>query len=98
MRRHVVQFSGGVGSFLAAVTVAERHGTAGATLLIADTLAEDEDLWRFSDAAAGFLGVPLTVVRDGRTPWESSVTSASWGTTGSPPAPPSSSRNSAGPG
>lgn len=68
--QHVVQFSGGVGSFLAAVQVAERHGTAGMTLLIADTRVEDDDLWRFSDDASAFLGVPLTIVRDGRTPWQ----------------------------
>ncbi|MCM2424145.1 hypothetical protein [Streptomyces sp. RKAG293] len=70
MTRHVIQFSGGVGSFLAAVRVAEEYGTADMTLLIADTRAEDEDLWRFSDDAAAFLGVPLTIVRDGRNPWE----------------------------
>ncbi|MYT68374.1 MULTISPECIES: hypothetical protein [unclassified Streptomyces] len=68
--RHVVQFSGGVGSFLTALHVARTHGTDRMTLLIADTGIEDEDLWRFSDDTAALLNVPLTIVRDGRTPWE----------------------------
>ena len=38
---HVVMFSGGVGSWMAARRVAERHGTADLTLLFADTLIED---------------------------------------------------------
>src|SRR5882757_2541072 len=67
---HVVQFSGGIGSFCAAVRVAERHGTDRLTLLIADTGIEDPDLWRFADDAARLLGVALTKVSDGRTPWQ----------------------------
>ncbi|GGX56072.1 hypothetical protein [Streptomyces chartreusis] len=68
--RHVVQFSGGIGSFAAAVRVAERYGTDRLTLLIADTGIEDEDLWRFADDTSKLLDVPLTRVREGRTPWE----------------------------
>lgn len=70
MTEHVVQFSGGIGSFCAAVRVAERHGTDHLTLLIADTGIEDADLWRFADDTSRLLGVPLTKVRDGRTPWQ----------------------------
>jgi hypothetical protein len=70
MAEHVVQFSGGIGSFCAAVRVAERHGTDRLTLLIADTGIEDPDLWRFADDTARLLGVPLTKVADGRTPWQ----------------------------
>ena len=36
----------------------------------ADTLVEDEDLYRFLDDAAAQLGVPVTVVADGRTPFQ----------------------------
>lgn len=68
--KHVVQFSGGLGSFGAALAVAEKHGTRDLTLLIADTKAEDEDLWRFADDTSRLLGVPLTKVADGRDPWE----------------------------
>ncbi|MFF9649694.1 hypothetical protein [Streptomyces sp. NPDC014622] len=70
MTLHVVQFSGGIGSFGAAFRVAERYGTDNLVLLIADTGIEDEDLWRFADETSRFLGVPLTKVKDGRTPWE----------------------------
>ncbi|MEU2593969.1 hypothetical protein ABZ649_04790 [Streptomyces albidoflavus] len=70
MNRHVIQFSGGIGSFAAALRVAERHGTANMTLLIADTRAEHPDTWRFADDTSRLLDVPLTVVRDGRDPWQ----------------------------
>ncbi|MFJ4739147.1 hypothetical protein [Streptomyces sp. NPDC088775] len=70
MTKHVVQFSGGLGSFGAALCVAEKHGTSDMTLLIADTGIEDPDLWRFADDVSRLLGVPLTKVADGRTPWE----------------------------
>ncbi|MVO87436.1 hypothetical protein GPA10_22395 [Streptomyces sp. p1417] len=70
MTLHVIQFSGGIGSFCAALRVAELHGTNDMVLLIADTLVEDEDLWRFADDTSRYLGVPLTRVCDGRTPWE----------------------------
>lgn len=50
--RHVVMFSGGVGSWMAAKRVAERYGTDGLVLLFADTLIEDPDLYRFLREAA----------------------------------------------
>ena len=68
--QRVVMFSGGVGSWMCAKRVAERHGTDGMTLLFADTNYEDEDLYRFLDEAAANVGVPLTRVSDGRDPWE----------------------------
>lgn len=70
MTQHVVQFSGGLGSFGSALWVAETYGTSNMTLLIADTKAEDPDLWRFADDTSRLLGVPLTKVADGRNPWE----------------------------
>ncbi|MBQ1118646.1 hypothetical protein [Streptomyces sp. B15] len=70
MTLHVVQFSGGIGSFCAAVRVAEKYGTDQLVLLIADTGIEDPDLWRFADDTSRLLGVPLTKVADGRTPWQ----------------------------
>ncbi|MFD5881032.1 adenine nucleotide alpha hydrolase family protein [Streptomyces yangpuensis] len=68
--QHVVQFSGGVGSALSALHLAERVDPNTMTLLIADTKAEDEDLWRFSRDLAELIGVPLTTVSDGRDPWQ----------------------------
>lgn len=68
--KHVVSFSGGVCSFWAAVRVVERYGKDSVTLLFADTLIEDEDLYRFNADAARHLGVPITRIADGRTPWQ----------------------------
>ncbi|MEU1811055.1 hypothetical protein [Micromonospora aurantiaca (nom. illeg.)] len=65
-----MQFSGGIGSFSAALHVADTYGTDDLVLLIADTRVEDPDLWRFATQAAAHIGVPLTVVADGRTPFE----------------------------
>ncbi|MEU5239702.1 hypothetical protein ACH4UR_25425 [Streptomyces lydicus] len=67
---HVIQFSGGAGSALSAIRVAERVDTQSMTLLIANTQVEDADLWRFSRDVSDFIGVPLTVVADGRDPWQ----------------------------
>lgn len=68
--KHVVNFSGGACSFWAAVRVAEKHGTSNLVLLFADTLMEDEDLYRFISDAEQFIGVKVTRIADGRTPWE----------------------------
>jgi len=68
--RHIVQFSGGVGSWAAAKRVAQQHGTDDLVLLFADTLIEDEDLYRFVDEAAANIGGQFVRIADGRTPWE----------------------------
>ncbi|MEW1734400.1 hypothetical protein AB0346_00420 [Nocardia beijingensis] len=68
--KRVVQMSGGIGSFAAATRVAQRYGTKDMVLLFADTLAEDEDLYRFLSDAEEYLRVPLVRVCDGRTPWQ----------------------------
>ncbi|MFI9841591.1 hypothetical protein ACIHFD_31465 [Nonomuraea sp. NPDC051941] len=62
--------SGGIGSFGAAKHVADQHGTDNMVLLFADTLVEDEDLYRFLGDATAHLGVELVTVRDGRTPFQ----------------------------
>lgn len=68
--QHVVMFSGGLGSWAAATRVIAQHGTVHVTLLFTDTLMEDEDLYRFLDEAAVQLGVPITWIAEGRTPWQ----------------------------
>jgi hypothetical protein len=70
MTTHVVQYSGGIGSWATAMRVAQRHGTDGLVLLAADTKVEDPDLWRFVTDSAAHLGVEPVVVTDGRTPWQ----------------------------
>lgn len=68
--RHVVMWSGGITSWATARHVIAEHGTANVTLLFADTLIEDEGLYAFNEAASKQLGVPITRVADGRTPWQ----------------------------
>ena len=65
--KHVVMFSGGAGSWAAAKRVAK---TGRLTLLFADTLMEDEDLYRFIDEAAADVGGLLVKVAEGRDPWQ----------------------------
>ena len=68
--RHLCLFSGGLVSWATAKRVVEKHGTDGVVLLFADTMMEDEDLYRFIVEAAENVGVPLTRIADGRNPWE----------------------------
>ena len=70
MTKHVVQFSGGVGSWAAARRVIDKHGPEDVVLLFADVKMEDEDLYRFLDEVEADLGVPVTKVAEGRDPWE----------------------------
>lgn len=67
---HVVMFSGGVGSWAAGKRVAEAHGTDDLLLCFADTLIEDEDLYRFLAEAAQNVGGQFVRLADGRTPWQ----------------------------
>lgn len=64
--RHVVMYSGGVSSWYVANLLA-RAGIM-PTLLFADTLAEDEDLYRFNRDVENDLNIKIVRVADGRTP------------------------------
>ena len=66
----VVFYSGGLSSFLSADIVLQDYGRDDVTLLFTDTLIEDEDLYRFLDETESALGVKITRIADGRTPWE----------------------------
>lgn len=68
--KRIIMFSGGIGSWACARRVADQFGTDGMVLLFADTLIEDEDLYRFLEEAAKDIGVPVTRLCDGRTPWQ----------------------------
>lgn len=68
--RFAIQYSGGAGSYEAARRIIEREGRDGVVLLFADTLIEDPDLYRFLDETSALLGVPVTRIADGRTPWQ----------------------------
>jgi hypothetical protein len=68
--RHIVSFSGGLGSFMAAERVIQAHGPDDVTLLFTDTLTEDEDLYRFLNDSQTYFGIPVTIIKDGRDIWE----------------------------
>lgn len=68
--RHVVMYSGGVGSYSAAKRVIEQYGSDSVTLLFCDTLIEDEDLYRFLHESAVKLDANLKILRDGRDPFQ----------------------------
>lgn len=68
--KHVVNFSGGWCSFWAAHRVIQRHGPTDVTLLFADVLIEDPELYAFNAKASALLGVPITRVSREMTPWE----------------------------
>lgn len=67
---YVVSYSGGLGSFAAAHRLMHAHPDARITLVFADTLIEDEDLYRFLRESASALRLPLVELRDGRNPWQ----------------------------
>lgn len=67
--KHVVHLSGGIGSWMAAKRVAAKFGTKDLILLFADTLMEDEDLYRFLDEAVKNIGGEFVKLTEGRDPW-----------------------------
>ncbi|MEV6956091.1 hypothetical protein [Streptomyces sp. NPDC051183] len=70
MTQHIVQYSGGIGSWAAAMRVAEQHGVENLVLLVADCRAEDPDLWRYVAETSRYFGIEPVVVADGRDPWQ----------------------------
>jgi 3'-phosphoadenosine 5'-phosphosulfate sulfotransferase (PAPS reductase)/FAD synthetase len=68
--RHVVLFSGGIGSWAAAKRVAAKHGTEHLLLLFTDTKSEDKDTYRFLREGAENVGGALVWLTDGRTIWD----------------------------
>ena len=76
--KHIVMFSGGIGSWATAKRVAEKHGTDDLYLLFSDVkgdtdnphVGEDEDTYRFIEDAAKNVGGTLIILSDGRDIWE----------------------------
>lgn len=59
---HVVQYSGGIGSWATAQRVAAQHGPSDMVLLFANTLIEERSVYSFLEESAAQLGVPLVSV------------------------------------
>ncbi|WP_409276144.1 phosphoadenosine phosphosulfate reductase family protein [Neobacillus sp. SCS-31] len=68
--KHVVMYSGGVGSYMAAKLVANKVPKQDVILLFSDTLNEDEDLYRFLEESVAEIGVELVKLCDGRDIWQ----------------------------
>lgn len=68
--KHIVMYSGGIGSWATANRVAQKYGTEDLILLFTDTKIEDEDLYRFIDETHKQLGGELHKIADGRDVWE----------------------------
>ena len=68
--KHIVSFSGGLGSFSTAADVIGRYGTEDTVLVFCDTMIEHPDLYRFLYEAADKLGAQLVYLADGRDPWQ----------------------------
>jgi len=65
---HQISFSGGLGSAISAF-VAHEQGLE-FNLIFADTLIEDEDLYRFIKEVADAVSKRIIWLTDGRTPWD----------------------------
>lgn len=76
--KHVVMYSGGVGSWATAKRVAAKYRHEDMVLLFADVkgdndnphLGEDEDTYRFIEESAAKLDAELVTLREGRSVWE----------------------------
>jgi hypothetical protein len=76
--KHIVMFSGGIGSWATAKRVVEKYGNKNTILLFSDVkgnsenphIGEDADTYRFIDEAAANLGCKLIKLVDGRNIWE----------------------------
>ena len=68
--KHIVFYSGGIGSWMTAKRVIEKHGKENTILLFTDTMIEDEDLYRFIDETVAEMGAEYIYLADGRTPWK----------------------------
>jgi hypothetical protein len=68
--KHIVSYSGGAASFVAAHLAVEKYGASSVTLVFCDTMIEDPDLYRFVREGAEALGCEFVRVADGRNPWD----------------------------
>ena len=66
--KYQISFSGGLGSGISALIAHEE--SLDFNLIFADTLIEDEDLYRFNEDIASAVGVDIVHLKDGRTPWD----------------------------
>tara|TARA_R110002126_G_scaffold105873_1_gene240470 strand:- start:621 stop:1379 length:759 start_codon:yes stop_codon:yes gene_type:complete len=68
--KHIVSYSGGLGSFMTAYKVLQVVPKEDVVLLFTDTKTEDEDLYRFLEETSAYFKIPITTISDGRDVWE----------------------------
>ena len=68
--QHIISYSGGLGSAITAEAICSIYGPDNVTLLFADTLVEDADLYRFNREFVAKLNCHFARISDGRTPWQ----------------------------
>lgn len=68
--KHIIFYSGGIGSYFTAKRIVEKYGANDVILLFTDTKIEDEDCYRFIKETSNYLGAELVKIEDGRTPFE----------------------------
>lgn len=68
--KHISNFSGGLCSFWATMRAIEANGKDNVVALFADTLYEHPDLYDFNRRAEDVMGIPITRICVGLTPWQ----------------------------
>lgn len=68
--KQIVMFSGGANSSYLAWLVVQEYGKENTVLLHTPTYAEHPDADRFRLQVAKYIGLPITVVEDGRSLWQ----------------------------
>lgn len=64
---HIVSYSGGIGSAITADMICKEYGKDNVVLLFADTLIEDNDLYRFNIDVINLLRCRFERIAEGRT-------------------------------
>lgn len=68
--KHVGSFSTGLSSAVMITRLIARYGREAVEIVTTDTLFEDDDNWRFSNAMRQFWGGTVTVLTEGHTPYQ----------------------------
>lgn len=66
--QHIVSFSTGLSSAIAVERVLNRYGPEQTYIVTANTLAEDDDNWRFFEECQARWNIKITVLTEGRDP------------------------------
>ncbi len=68
--KHIGSFSTGLSSALTVERMLNRYGKDSCEIVAMDTLCEDDDNWRFASECETRWGTTITLLRDGRTPYQ----------------------------